>query len=151
MASAPIRQVVAEHLVDVLAGHELLGGVQVEDGYPGELAAAGPELVWVAEIANVEVAIPVGTGGTKVYDDRFAVRLSIRVAGRPNRRATARRLAEIHRGIHQVLATDATLDDLDGVLSAEITDRRSTVGSPTPDGHLGFGLVVVTVHSRIGP
>lgn len=151
MATAPVRQVVAEHLVDVLAGHELLGGVQVEDGYPGELSATGPELVWIAEVADTEVSIPVGTGGSKVYDDRFAVRFSIRVAGRPSRRAAARRLAEIQAGIHQVLAADATLGGLDGVVSAEITDRRSTVGSPTPDGHLGFGLAVITVHSRIGP
>ena len=151
MADIPIRTVVAEHLVDLLAGHELLGGVQVEDGYPGELAVTGPEVVWLQEIETQELGIPLGMAGPKIYDDTFDAHLLSRVAGRASRRETGRRLAEIHTAILQVLAEDPTLDDLDGVVSAELTANDWTPASPTPDGFLGFGRSVVTVHTRITP
>lgn len=151
MASVPVRWVVIRHICDVLAGHELLGGVGVHPGFPGELAAAGAELIWVDAPPPSDTRIPVGTGGRKIVDDTFSVPLQIRVAGRPNLAEAGDRLDEIAGAVVEVLATDPTLDALDGVLSAEITSVAGPAIGVTPDGPLGYSRIEISVHTRIGP
>lgn len=149
-ASSPIWWPVALHLVDTLRAHALLDGVQVEDGYPGEVGTTSSEVVYVDEITSSDISIPVATGGAKHYDDIFTVWLVLRVAGRKSRREAITRLAEIDGAVLQVLATDPTLDDMPGVVSAEITERRQ-MAPDTSDGPRAHGMVAVTVHSRITP
>lgn len=149
-ASDPVWWDVADHLVETLRAHPLLDGVQVADGFPGEVGTTLPEVVFVDEITSAEISIPVATGGAKSYDDIFTVWLVLRVAGRKSRREARIRLAEIDAAVLQVLRADPTLGDLPGVLSAEISERRQ-MAPDTSDGPRAHGMVAVTVHSRITP
>ena len=150
MADQPIWEDVVDYLVDAMAGSELLGGVQVVEGLPGDLKVVGNELIAVDDEITSETSMPVATAGTKPYDDVFEVLLRIRVRGRATRADTKNRLAEIHAAIHELLAGDPSLGSLDGVLSASIVRRRRLVTS-TPDGPLGYGEVYLSIHSRITP
>ena len=150
MADAPIWEDVVDHLVDALAGSELLAQVQVVEGLPGDLKVMGDELVAVDDEITSETSMPVATAGAKPYDDIFEVLIRIRVRGRSTRSDTRARLGEIHAAIHELLAGDPTLGALDGVLSAAIVRRRRMVTSTT-DGFLGYGEVYLSVHSRITP
>mgnify|MGYP006921326118 CR=1 FL=1 len=150
MADAPIWEDVVDHLVDALAGSEQLGAVQVIEGLPGDLKVVGDELVAVDDEITSETSMPVATAGAKPYDDIFEVLIRIRVRGRSTRADTRARLGELHAAIHELLAGDPTLGDLDGVLSAAIVRRRRMVTSTT-DGFLGYGEVYLSVHSRITP
>lgn len=151
MADIPIRWAVIRHICEVLAGHELLGGVQVEPGYPGELATQGPELIWVDAPPPSTTLIPVGTGGRKVIDDTFTVPLQVRVAGRTSLTELGDRLDEVVGAVIEVMATDPSLDGFDGVLSAEVTSIAGPAIGLTADGRVGFARIVVSVHTRIGP
>jgi len=150
MADQPIWEDVVDHLVDALAGYEGLGTVQVVEGLPGDLTVVGNELVAVDDEITSETSMPVATAGAKPYDDIFEVLIRIRVRGRATRADTRTRLGEIHAAIHELLAGDPTLGNLDGVLSASIVRRRRLVTS-TPDGPLGYGEVYLSIHSRITP
>lgn len=150
MASAPIWWECVWHIVDALRGAELMAEVQVEDSYPGEQAATGDELVFVREVVGLNSSIPVMTDGAKHYDDEFDVVFVIDVRGRPTIRAAQVRVSEIQGAIHKTLAGDPTLADLDGVVSAVISERRQAVVGGT-DGPVGFGEVTVSIHSRIQP
>ena len=153
MADQPIWEDVVDHLVDALGGFEGLAQVQVVEGLPGDLKVVGNELIAVDDEITSETSMPVAVGGAKPYDDVFEVLLRIRVRGRIGdtaRADTKNRLAEIHAAIHELLAGDPTLGNLDGVLSASIVRRRRLVTS-TPDGPLGYGEVYLSIHSRITP
>ncbi len=150
MADQPIWEDVVDYLVDAMAGSELLGGVQVVEGLPGDLKAAGNELVAIDDEITSETSMPVATAGAKPYDDIFEVLIRIRVRGRQTRAETRTRLREIRRDIHKLLAGDPSLGDLDGVLSTEIKRGRRLVTS-TPGGPLGYGEVYLSIHSRITP
>ena len=150
MADQPIWEDVVDHLVEALAGFEGLAQVQVVEGLPGDIKAAGDELIAVDDEITSEASMPVATAGTKPYDDTFEVLIRIRVRGRSTRADTRARLGEIHAAVHELLAGDPSLGDLDGVLSAAIVRRRRMVTSTT-DGFLGYGEVYLSVHSRITP
>lgn len=146
MPETSIRWATVKHLVDLLRAHESMAGVLVEPGWPGDLNMTD-EMVWLDELSG-DVSIPVATGGRKHRDDRFTVPLLVRVAGRRDLDATMSRLTEVCAAIEDVLADDPTLESFDGIVSAQITDEDQTCGS-TPEGPLGFGRVVVSVHSRL--
>ena len=150
MADQPIWEDVVDHLVDALAAFDGLAQVQVVEGLPGDLKVVGNELIAVDDEITSETSMPVATAGAKPYDDTFEVLIRIRVRGRATRAETRMRLGEIHAAIHELLAGDPTLGDIDGVLSASIVRRRRLVTS-TPDGFLGYGEVYLSVHSRITP
>lgn len=150
MADGAIWEHVVDHLVAAFAGSELLDVAQVTEGLPGEDDLTGNELIAVDDEVTSETSIPVAVGGAKPYDDTFEVLVRIRVRGRPTRAETRARLREIHGAIHELLAGDPTLGDLDGVLSASIVRRRRLVVATT-DGFLGYGEIYLSIHSRITP
>jgi hypothetical protein len=58
------------------------------------------------------------------------------------------KLSVLIAAVENVLADDTSLDDLDGVLSAEITRERMT-SAMFPEGPVGFAEVVVSVSTRL--
>jgi len=141
---------VTDHLVAALAGCELLDQVQVHDGMPGENAKVGNELLVVDDEITSESSIPVAVGGAKPYDDTFEIMLVIYVKGRSTRAEAKARLAEIVGAVQTLLAADPSLGGIEGVLSASIV-RRRRITKVLTDGPVGYGELVISVHSRIVP
>jgi hypothetical protein len=120
--------------------------VTVEPGWPGDRVPQA-ELIWLDEIDGT-VNIPVMTGGRKPRDDIFNLPLQIRVIGYGTLTDTMQRLTTIVATVEDLLADDTSLADLDGVLSAEVTEERQT-SAMFPEGPTGFAEVVVTVSTRL--
>lgn len=147
MATTNIRWVCIKHLIDLVREHPAMVKVLVEPGWPGDKNVRA-EMVWVDEVDG-DVSIPVMTGGRTHRDDKFDIPFLCRVAGRRDLDGTLTRLTEMMAAIEDVLADSPTLEDFDGVVSAEITSETFTCGETPADGRLGFGRLVVSVHSRL--
>ncbi len=141
-----IRWQAAERVVSLLRAEPLLRSVSIEPGWPGDRVPQA-ELIWLDEIDGT-VNIPVMTGGRKQRDDIFNLPFQIRVLGYATLSETMERLTTLVATIEDVLADDTSLLELDGVLSAEVTEERQT-SAMFPEGPVGFAEVVVTVSSRL--
>ena len=150
MASSPIRWAAARQMADLFAARSELDGCQVELGFPGERKVRGAEYLYLDELASSEVNVPTMRAGTLDQDDIFDLRWIIRIAGRSTIDEAMVRACEVDAGIHAIATGTHTLDDLDGVVSVEVTERFQMVANTT-DGPIGHGLTVVQVHSRISP
>lgn len=140
---------VVEHLIDIIDGDPRTAGVVVEPGWPGD--AIGPETIYVDSI-DTESNIPVMTGGRQHYDVVISTPLLFRVTGRVTLRATMARVDELIATVLDVLQDDAGLDGDGGAPSTVIdavVDTSSMTSARTPEGCIGFGRVIVTVHTRI--
>lgn len=125
---------------------DALPGVGVHAWWPGEQRVTA-QMLWIDEIAS-EVDAPVMTGGRLHRDDIFLVRILGRVTGLASEDATWQRIEEIAAAIDNEAAANDQLDDLDGVLSVELTSGTTTCGR-TPDGFLGYSAHEVRIHSRL--
>lgn len=145
-ATTSIRWQTVERIVALLRSEPLLNGVTVEPGWPGDRCPTA-ELIWLDEIDGT-VNIPVMTGGRKQRDDVFTLPFQFRVIGYGTLSDTMQRLTALVSTVEDLLADDTSLADLDGVLSAEVTEERQT-SSMFPEGPAGFAEVVVTVSTRL--
>lgn len=145
-ATTSIRWLAAERVVSLLRTSPLLQNVTIEPGWPGDRVRQA-ELIWLDEIDG-SVNIPVMTGGRKQRDDVFTLPLQIRVIGYGTLTDTMERLTTLVSTVEDLLADDTSLADLDGVLSAEVTEERQT-SAMFPEGPAGFAEVVVTVSARL--
>ena len=150
MAATPIRWVAAKALAEMFAGRAELDGCQVEAGFPGELKVKGAEYLYLDEIASSSIDVPTMRSGTLDQDDIFDLRWIIRIAGRSTIDEAMARACEVDAGIHAIVTGTHTLGDLDGVVSAQVTERMQMVANTT-DGPIGHGLTVIQIHSRISP
>ena len=146
MATTSIRWEAAKRVVSLLQAAPTLANVTIEPGWPGDRVKLA-ELIWLDEIDG-NVNIPVMTGGRKQRDDVFTLPLQIRVIGYGTLNETMERLMVIVGIIEDTLAADTSLNSLDGVLSAEVTEERQT-SAMFPEGPTGFAEVVVTVSTRL--
>lgn len=145
MATTGIRWAAAKRLVTLLRA-QTGAKVSVEPGWPGEQAMRD-EMMWIDEIRST-VDAPVITGGRIHRDDFFTIPVLVRVAGAKNLDATMERLEQLVAHVENVVADEHTLDDLDGVVSAEVQSADVTCGR-TPDAFLGFARCEVQVHARL--
>lgn len=146
MADVDIRWTCIKHIVDLARQRPKLDGVRVEPGWPGDQEVTN-QMIW-ADRDEGEVAIPVMTAGRKQRDDQFDVYWEFRVAGLADLDATRQRLSEMQAAFEDTFAEASTLEDLDGVVSAELTGKRAQVFR-TPEGCIGFAEVVSRIHSRL--
>lgn len=146
MADTSIRWATTNQLVALIRDASAATGVVVEPGWPGDQNVR-PEMLWVDDITSTQ-EIPVMSGGRMHRDDFFTIRFLSRVAGRKTLDETMSRLDELAALIENPVADGPTLEDLDGVVSAEIATTDMTCGR-TPDGCLGYGVHEVRVHSRL--
>lgn len=145
-ATTNIRWTVVSKIIDLIGSSPLTQGVTVAPGWPGERNHLA-QIIWIDELDGT-VQIPVMTGGRKQRTDEFDVPIQFQVIGLVNLDDTMRRLTELVTIVEDILADDTSLDDLDGVLSAEITRERMTSAIAT-EGPVGFAEVTVTVSTRL--
>ena len=146
MATTSIRWTFATELIALIAGADSMAPVLVKTSRPGDTEITD-EMVYLRMPITGDVSLPVGVGGRKPRDDRFAVTLAVAVSRQTIDEAMVR-LEEIVADVCDLLADDPSLGDFDGVLSAEVT--AATVGADTyADGVWGSGEITVSVHSRL--
>lgn len=146
MATVNIRWTVVSKIIDLISSNPLVAGVTVAPGWPGERNHLA-QIIWIDDIdGNVE--IPVMTGGRKQRNDDFDIPIQFQVLGFVNLDDTMRRLTELVAIVENTLADDTSLDNLDGVLSAQITRERMT-SAVTTEGPVGFAEVTVSVTTRL--
>lgn len=146
MATINIRWKVVSKIIDLIQSNPLVAGVTVAPGWPGERNHLA-QIIWIDDIdGNVE--IPVMTGGRKQRNDTFDIPIQFQVLGLVSLDDTMNRLTELVAIVEDTLADDTSLDNLDGVLSAEITRERMT-SAVTTEGPVGFAEVTVSISTRL--
>ena len=150
MAAIPVRGEVIKTLKDLFIARPEMEGCQVETGWPGEMGLTGAEALYLDMVVSSEVKVPTMRSGAKDQDDTFDLHWVTFVRGRTSHDEVMDRLCEIDAGIHRVIVGDPSLGELDGDVSAVITERNQQAPR-TPDGILGHGLVVIQVHTRLSP
>lgn len=146
MATTNIRWAVVSKIVDLISSSPLTVGVTIAPGWPGDRDHLA-QIIWIDDIDGT-VQIPVMTGGRKQRNDDFDVPIQFQVIGMVNLADTMARISELVAIVENLLADDTSLDDLDGVMSAEITRERMTSAVVT-EGPVGFAEVVVSVSTRL--
>lgn len=138
MAQTSIRWACISRILDLARVQPTFAGVTVEATWPGD--AAGPERVYVGDLTGT-LTVPAFVGPARaMYDDQFTITWAIEVVA--NGRSpdeTMARCVEMIAGLQDVVAGDAGLGDLDGVLHAVMSEQRGPLGMEFP----GVGLVAV--------
>lgn len=145
MASTLVWWEVVERVLAGIGGQPMMEGVQVENAWPGDKVKG--ELIYVGDITS-ESEIPVSKAGRMYRDELVTVPLLARVIGRRTTALTYQRLQEIASAIEDYLADNVDLEDLDGVVSAEITSRVMSVGT-LPEGPVGKFETQLLIHTRL--
>jgi hypothetical protein len=148
VAATSIRWAVVENIVTQLQAAVTTANdtLLVSAFWPGEMAATA-EMIFTDTIAS-EVDVPTMTGGRLHRDDIFTIQTWALVAGRADMDATMTRLEVIVGYVENLLASDHTLDAMDGVLSVELTSV-TVEGARTPDGFHASAQMSIRVHSRL--
>lgn len=147
MPTTSIRWTLAKHLIDTVRDAPAATGVLIEPGWPGQQNLK-PDTIWISEIADSTNEIVVMSGGRSIRDDFFTITVLSRVAGRASLDATMTRLSELAALIENPIADSATLDDFEGVVSADFVITAQTAGV-TPEGTIGYAAAEVRIHSRL--
>ena len=146
MATTNIRWAACKAIVSLLRSDNSLAGVNVEPGWPGD-RVPNAQLIWIDELDGT-CEIPVMTAGRKQRNDDFDIPLQMRVLGLGTLDDTMNQLSVLVASVENALANDTSLDNLDGVLSAEVTRERMT-SAMFPEGPVGFAEVVISVSTRL--
>lgn len=154
MATTSIRWALTRHMVARLANLPALSGVGVWPAWPGDKKVSR-EMLYVDELAGaLNIPLSEGPNNRHSRDDKFDIVFLTRIAGtkaedpRTGLIAAGDRLAVVVGVLEDWLADDPSLDEFDGVVSAEISDARSAIGM-TQEGPMAFGQLTVSVHSRL--
>jgi hypothetical protein len=146
MADQYVGSSVLGEIIDGLRERADLVDVQIEKGYPGDAVKA--EAIYPGEI-TADVDYPVMTGAApRARDQMLTIPLEIRVASRRTLDDVHDRLGELIGAVDEYLAETSTLDDHPNVVEVTLDDIRHAIG-PVPEGFLGFGLLTLTVHTRV--
>jgi hypothetical protein len=133
--------------LDLIREHELLSSaVSVTATFPGD--EIRQEAVW-AESVEGEIGWPVMQPDRRQFDDFFDITLAISTVDKPDEDAAMTRTEELLSAVIEALQEAATLEELDGVVSAEVTSAAMFAAETKTAGFVGRGQVVVSVHSRI--
>ena len=145
-ATTSVRWQATEQVCSLLRSAPALTGVTVEPGWPGDRVPAA-QLIWFDEIDG-PISVPVMTGGRKQRADTFTLSMQIRVIGLATLDETMSRLFEIVAVVENLLADDTSLGNLNGVLSAELTNGRQT-SAMFPEGPTAYGELILTIETRL--
>ena len=145
MATTLVWWDVIEQVLAGIGGQPMMEGVQVVDAWPGDNAKG--EHLYVGDVTS-ECEIPVSKAGRMMRDEMVTVPLLGRVIGRRTTALTFQRLQEIASAIEHYIADNVDLEDLDGVVSAEITSRVISVGT-LPEGPVGRLETQLLIHTRL--
>lgn len=147
MASRLNRWACTQEVLDLVREHELVpASVSVTATYPGDERKA--ESVWVDTIEG-SIEWPVMQATRRQFDDLFDITLAVSTLDKASEDAAMTRTEELVSGVVEALQDLSTLNDLDGVLSAEVSSVAFFAAETKTAGFRGIGQVVVSVHSRI--
>lgn len=146
MAETTIRWQAVTRIVELARERPELADVNVTPIYPGD--EAGAECVYLGDLAGpLSVPVTRAQDARVTYDDKFDITWAIEVWG-TDADTTMARAAQIVAALQDVIATESQLDDLDGVVTARITDQNGPLGTDTRNGILAVAQVVVSVLAR---
>lgn len=146
MATTSIRWVVAKRLVEVFAADARMSGVAVHPTWPGDKNVTA-EMVWIGPLEG-DVTREVMTGSRLWRDDIFTAPIRARVAIGASTDDAMTRLSEIVGTVDDVLASNAGLSNLDGVISAVVIFEGLTPAQ-TPEGLFAFAEMTLQIHTRL--
>jgi hypothetical protein len=149
-----VRWRVLRHCTTRMRNAAEMSGVGVWPGWPGDKFVTS-EMVWCNEVdGTLDLPFSTGEDSRHPRSDEFSITWLTRVAGtlvadpETAMDATGDRLAVIHGAIESILADDPTLDDLDGLLEAKLTEA-SQVTPMTEEGPIGWGRLVMSCTARL--
>lgn len=147
MATRMNRWAATSATLDLIREHEQVpSSVSVTATFPGDELKA--ESVWVDSIEG-DISWPVMQADRRQYDDQFDITLAVSTLDKATEDAAMTRTEELVSAVVEALQDLSTLDDLDGVVSAEVTSAAMFAAETKTAGFVGRGQVVVSVHSRI--
>ena len=145
MATTSIRGDVKTWLVDELT--TLLEPVPVSYGWPGRHLER--DHVWIDRVTGT-VTMPFAMSGRKVRDDQFTVRLVFQSSKPGDSIAETDETVETMYGhFEDLIATDPSLEAMDGVMDAPTWTAEGPNGELTDEGAVSFYVVDLTVNSRL--
>ncbi len=147
MATTDLRWAVCTKIVELFRASTDLVGVTIEPGWPGDRAPTA-QLIYISDVDGT-CEIPVMTAGRKQRNEIFDITVDFRVAGFGTLSEVGDRISEVFTAAGDILVDDVTLDDLDGVLSAEMTRKAGPALGMFPEGPVGFAQFVITVSTRL--
>jgi hypothetical protein len=141
-----IRHSLKAHLVDLLSAAPGLAGVQIAYGFPGD--SMERECVYVARVTGT-VEILLMQGGRKQRDDQFTITLIIQAGlDGGSEQASEERASEMYAVVENVLADDPSLDDVDGLIDAQIRQVDGPHTMQTMEGALAMFAIDIECHAR---
>lgn len=144
MATTPIWYTATRTLLAAMRAADRQ--LHVSAGWPGDKNDR-KRMLWVFEVRPAEER-PVITGGRLHRDDFFTIELRYRVSGMRTGDDALDALQTLDALVDDYLAAEHTLDDLDGIVSAEVGVGAFTVDA-TPGGVVGFGRREINLHARL--
>lgn len=152
MARASIRTAAKKRLLDLLEAEPDLYDVDVYYAWTGE--PARDHIRVGAPPTSGDSSVPTMKAGRKDRDDRFGISVYV-LASTPGRSNTeAEERAEALLSIVESVLADHSLlqlndDGLPGVVMATVGDLDGPDSDATDEGALGYGRLVVNIHSRL--
>lgn len=149
MPETTIRWQCATKIVELARVHESLIDVDVEATFPGD--EVGPECIYLADLDGT-LDVPVTRGPARVvYDDTFEMTWAVEVrANGRTRDETMTACDVLVAALQDVIANDAQLGALPGVISARLTRQNGPLGVEFKAvGLVAVAQVIVAVHSRL--
>lgn len=146
MAETTIRWQAIWRIVELARERPELADVNVSTIYPGD--EAGAECVYIGDLTGpLTVPVTRAAGARVTYDDRFDITWAIEIWG-TDPDETMARADQVIAAFQDVIANESQLDDLDGVVSARITDQNGPLGTSARSGVLAVAQLVVSIHAR---
>jgi hypothetical protein len=147
MATRLNRWAATQAALNLIRAHDLItSGVSVTATFPGDQIRS--EAIW-AESIEGEIGWPVAQDVRRQFDDFFDITLAVRTANQPSEDAAMTRTEELMVAVIEALQDASTLNDLDGVLSAEVTGASMFAAETKTVQFVGRAEVICSVHSRI--
>jgi len=150
MADTTIRWTCVQRTLDLARERPELAGVTVTGVYPGD--DRGTELVYVGDLTG-DLNVPLTRSASQrvIYDDEFDITwvVEVRSNGLTADQVMAR-ADEIIGVLQDVIANDAQLDTLDGVVSSRLTRQEGPTGAEIRGaGVIAIAHLVQHIHSRL--
>ncbi len=147
MASASIRTIAAQRLLDLLVQRPGMLDVTAGLVFPGD--EIGRDAVWLDRIEG-SAEIPTSRAGRLDRDDTWTMTIEYRTTDHGTALDAMARIEELAAVLDGLLADDHTLGDLDGLLWATYGGMTNgPLPVQTPTGFVGFGEVVVSCRARL--
>ena len=147
MASTSIRHIVKDTIVQLLKARPELAGVQVEYGFPADTMEQ--DCVWFSAVKGMSYTVPAVQAGRLQRDDIFDLTVVLQSGKHGFSPADGETAAAAYlAALENIVADDASLADVDGLVDATISSVDGPVTERTIEGAISFYVVVISCHAR---